>query len=218
MRTATFLRGTDDEFLQALGVPYGHIVIEGCDQIEVITFTDARRVLREGVERRIIDSDTAGRLEREIAAAVVLADMGDIYALARQHPMPKDLGRVVQFDTACPATPKLAMAMSQGRVVNSTGEPLSGTITTLTQGFMACRRLAKLGLVRMFDICTLMREMTAANLAMNEAAYRERWEGLPPATRQEIEAELRAASVLATTQLFERLPLLARIFGAGNNE
>lgn len=213
MRTAIFLQGSDDKFLQALGVPYGQIVIVGYAHVEVITVSDARPLLRELVERQIISADTAADLERQVIAAGVLADMGAIFALAKRHPMPKDLVRVLQFDATCPDTPLFAAAMPQGRMMSSTGHAFSGTIRTLTDGFTMCRSLGMSGIVRMFDICMLMREMQAANLPWNDVDRKERFDKLPADRRKAIEAEARAVQVRLTSEFFQSHPLLTTLFG-----
>lgn len=213
MRTVAFLPGTSDELLKALGVPYGHIVIEDYASAEVITIADARRTLKKVVDREFVSADVAARIERDIVTAGVLADMGAIFALARQYPMPKDLGRVLKFDTACPETPLFTQAMGQGRILGSTGEALSVAICTLTEGFVACRNLAKIGVVRLFDTCTLMRDMSDANLVLDDVEYKTRWDGLTTKQREEITAEIRTATTRMTAEMVRRNPFLAALFG-----
>lgn len=218
MRNTTFLTGSQDPLLTALGVPHGHLVIEGCEPVEVICLTDARRMLKRAVDRALISGDTAAKLDRNMVAAHMLEDMQAVCRVARQHPMPKDMGRVLRFETAFPETPKIVTAMGQGRVVSSTNESFSTTITTLTAGFGICRGIAKTGLVRIFDVCTLLREMVAANLAADDDEYQKRWKALPEATRREIEGESRAAAVRAHSELVARHPLLGLLFGTSSTD
>lgn len=190
-RAAMFLQGTEDLFLRNLGVAYGQIVMEVCDPIEVVCIATGRHTLREGVERQIISTDTAGRLEADMAKAGLCSDMRELFKHAERHPMPSDLTPVLGFKRDMES--EIDRAMRHGHIVTATGKQFATVINTLSVGLAAAREFYNDGLMRMFDLCALMQSLRGENLAADDFEYRERWEKLPEEIRTAIEAERRAA-------------------------
>ena len=77
-RATTFMPGTFSQVCREIGFKYGYALVEGYQQLPIITMAMARRAIKELVSREIINPDQAQGLTDAIAKAGVAEDAAAI--------------------------------------------------------------------------------------------------------------------------------------------
>ena len=96
-RATTFMPGTFSQVCREIGFKYGYALVEGYQQLPIITMAIARLAIKELVSREIINPDQAQGLTDAIAKAGVAEDAAAIIKMAKQIKQPRDFEPQFEF-------------------------------------------------------------------------------------------------------------------------
>lgn len=177
-----FLVGSKSEFLKALGVKYGWLFMEGSKPYEVLSLDQGEQLLADAVEKELVTADEAQALEDAMGKAGLAKDVAAVFKKARQFKVdvPKGFTPALRFEicTSCP------VPTTHGYVKDAAGNPLSEPLGTLINGFSICDDAVGKGRASVQDAVVLFRQMVEADLAVDEADWKKRYDALPEEVRR----------------------------------
>ncbi|MBI4135469.1 hypothetical protein HY477_01930 [Candidatus Uhrbacteria bacterium] len=183
-RFALFRKGTRDSLLNAVGVPYGWLMIEEVSRVNVGHLAQAKSLLRSGIDQEILTADQAGKLEAEMVAAGLPDDEMALYRAVADFKVPDDFKPAHTFKVCTDADCPKPKAVSHGVVTDKDGNSVTANIQTLEAGFASCRAVVRAGEVHALDAVAVFKAMVAANLPVNPTDVKARVAALPEDERR----------------------------------
>lgn len=186
---AWFLNGKKRSFRTALGIPYGILLFEDCQPIDVLDLVKGQNVLSEGVERKLITPAEAKRLKTQMTKAGLARNMACVVRLAVAAKKTNERSDdqtpptyVFKVCTSCPMGTHLA----HGYIQNAEGVHKGVPITQLDDGFGFLDQAVSEGKMSASDAIAAFQAMCEAGLARDEAEFKKRHDALPPGTLGEM--------------------------------
>lgn len=182
-----FIIGKKKEFLNALGITYGTIHIEGCQAFSLIDIETAERALNHAVEQKLVESEQAATILEQIRVAGVAPNLKAVFELAAQTEVPEDFCPTFNFmlhkDCGLPLPHGIIVEPDEGQ---------SKPMMTLLEGLdFLTNWVGDPDLpLHILDGVYLMKEMIAAKLPLNEADSKAQYLALPQEVRDELEKSL----------------------------
>lgn len=181
-----FLIGKKKKLLNALGIVYGTIHIEGCQAFPLIDVETAQAAINHAVEKEMIEPEQAATIMEQIHAAGVAPTIKSVFELAAQAVVLEGLMPSFKFELhkGCD------LPLPHGCIKNEDGQ--SKPVTTLIDGldllsnWVDDRDMP----LHVLDGVYLVKEMIAAKLPLNEADFKAQYLALPQDVRDEIEQSL----------------------------
>jgi len=160
--SATFLKGDRDEFLTMLGIVYGHIFVEGCDPVIVITLEDGRRMLERAVEDEIVTADEAQEIITSMIKVKMCEDMSSLFERAREFEPSQDFEFKYSFHIH-EGDPRLLY----GFIVDEDEDQVSGKIGHLEGGFSYCHGGVRRGMFSTANAAVIFKAMLESGMLAN---------------------------------------------------
>ena len=182
-----FLIGKKNKLLNALGITYGTIHIEGCNAFSTIDIETAETALKHAVEKKLVDPEQTATILVQIHAAGVAPTPKEVFEVAAQAVIPEgfepSFSFVLHKDCGLP--------LPHGNI----GDPEKGQtkpLTTLVEGLNLLAKWVNDCDVPLpvTDGVYLIKEMIAAKLPINDVDYNDQYLALPQEVRDEFEKSL----------------------------
>jgi hypothetical protein len=179
-----FLVGKKKELLNALGVTYGLIHIEGCEAFSVIDIETAEAAINKAVKKKLVEPEQAATIMEQIRAAGVAPNLKTVFELAAQAEVPEGFAPTFYFmlhkDCSLPLPHGIIVEPDEGQ---------TKPFTTLVDGLDYLINWVGDPDVplNVLDGIYLMKEMIAAKMPINEADFEAQYEALPQEVRDESE-------------------------------
>lgn len=177
MRNCVFLRGGHELFTM-MGIPYGILVIEDYDPVEVYCMKDGRESLRSAVEKEILTADHAGIVKTAMIKVKLVADTSAFFQKVRDFVLADDHEPVHTFKLCndCTRNP-----IPHGIIIAEEVKQ----VQDFWSGLEFCDKQIEEGNMSVFDGIAILKAMLVANLPQNEEDAQKRWEALPEETRRQ---------------------------------
>lgn len=150
-----FQKGNDNVFLNALGLKYGYLDVDGA-KTTIADLESGLEVLSAAVVKQLATADEGQATMREMERDGILDKKSDVFNKARRHLMPLDFHATLGFRVcACGSPP-----VTHGHVaVEGTNYTVSKAITDLTMGFWHCNKMVRNDGVTTLIAITVFKQM-----------------------------------------------------------
>lgn len=183
-----FLIGRKKELLNALGITYGTINLEGCDPFSVIDAESAEAGLNRAVAKNLVEPEQVAVIMDQIRVAGVAPTLKAVFELVAQAEVPEGFVPSFKF------TPHkdCGVPLPHGCIVKTDEEGESEPIMTLVDGlhFLTSWMRDEHSQLHVLDGVYLMKEMIVVKLPVNEADSNAQYLALPQEVRDELEKSL----------------------------
>ncbi len=183
-----FLIGKKQELLNALGITYGTINIEGCQAFLTIDVETAETVLNHAVEKNLVEPPQVATIMEQIRTAGLALNLKAVFEKAVQTKVPKDFVPSFKFELH----KDCSLPLPHGSIVNPEEEGGSEPMMTLVGGlnFLIDWVSNSRNQLHILDGVSLLNEMIVAKLPINEADSEAKYLALSQEVRDQLENAL----------------------------
>lgn len=186
LEAAMFLVGKKNSLLNALGVNYGTINLEGCDPFSIIDAESAEADLNRAVAKNLVEPEQVPVIMDQIRAAGVAPTLKAVFELAAKTEVPEGFEPsflfVLHKDCGVPLPHGIIVEPDEGQTL---------PLMTLVEGLEFLVKWVEDRDIplHVLDGVYLMKKMIAANLPVNEADSKAQYEALPQEVRDQLKAQ-----------------------------
>ncbi|OGH88213.1 MAG: hypothetical protein A3J93_00535 [Candidatus Magasanikbacteria bacterium RIFOXYC2_FULL_42_28] len=181
-----FILGEKDQAKGILGVPYGFIFVEGFAPIHVPTMEHGRALLKEAVEKGVIDGDDAAGIDAQMHGANLFETWKDVALHVATFTPPKDFVSSYVFEVC--TKNGCTVPIPHGRVKRDIGDGQKKTVcavTTLTEAF---EEVGKMGdAIHAIDAAVVLAQIAATNIPADAETRKQMFADLPEDVRKQTE-------------------------------
>ncbi len=175
-----FQIGTKAQFLKLLGIPYGYIhVVEGAPPFPVFSLDQARDALAEFTEQKLCTEAEAQALFLKVTEAGLCQNFADII----KKTLEADLGTEFVPSFNFVLCDDYGYPLPHGEIRELNGKPKSATFYNLESAFGGLNNAVAEGNFQGDEAAHVFQQMAKANLSLDEADQKERYEKLPEDVR-----------------------------------
>lgn len=174
-----------NNFLNALGISYGGIYIEGCEPFHVVDIQTAEATLKRAVDKGRLEPDEAAAILDQLRAAGVNPTLKAMFAQAAQVEVPEGFVPSFQFGPHEGCAVPLPHGCIKGESMKS------GVISTLIEATDFLSRAVNCkDPIHVLDAVHLIKQMIAAGLPVNEDDAKVQYAALPQDVRDKLEQDV----------------------------
>lgn len=180
-----FLIGKKKKLLNALGLVYGYLCLEGRDKFSVIDIETAGNALNQLVQTGEIDREEVDAILVQMRTAGVAPTLKAVFELALQAEVPEGFVPSFRF-----VLHECGMPLPHG-VITAADGGASDLLMTLVEGLEYLVKWVEGRDVSLHELdgVYLLKEMVAAKLPVDEADAKSQYEALPQDVRDQLQAK-----------------------------
>lgn len=185
--SATFLTGDSNAFLNALGLPYGLIVVEGVEPVRVVDLETTHSILATLSGDKMVSEEEADRVKVMAMAAGLAEDSAGVWKAAERHGFSPDHQPTTVRFVLC-ADPDCVGGLPHGELC-LVGNRGSRDILTIEVGFVFLLQTVEAKESNSLDSAVAFQAMLRAGLPTDQHDLERRYQDLPEEVRRRLEEQ-----------------------------